>query len=130
MKISWHVSSCIMDTFTCISNRRVINDKKGEARKEKERLQRRNVVKLDFSPSFKQFLEGNWWKDGRVDSGRAICTIVGLLLAEPVCWRRNRAQASVRKSTGTSVLRWPWDVSLAPRWITVCPPEMLFESWL
>ena len=95
MKISWHVSSYIVDTFTCISNRRVINDKKGEARKEKkERLQRRNVVKLGFSPSFKQFLEGNWWEDARVDSGRAICTIVELLLAESLRWRRYRAQSS------------------------------------
>lgn len=132
MKIPWHVSSCIVDTFTCISNRRVINEKKGEARREKtERPQRRNAVKLDYPPSFKLFLEGNCWEDGRVDSGRAICTIMELFTAESPCWRRRyRAQASVRKITGTSVLRWPWNVSLAPRCITVCAPEVPLESWL
>lgn len=105
----------------------------------KERLERRRrrdykeemQLSQTFPPLFKLFLEGNCWEDGRVDSGRAICTIVELFMAESARWRRRyRAHASVRKRAGTSVLRWPWNVSLAPCCITVCTPEMPLKSWL
>lgn len=104
----------------------------------KERLERRRrrdyKEEMWLSQAFPPLLS-SFWKE--IGGKMAEQTVVGrFVLSWSYSWQSHYAgqgtelnQASVRKSTGTSVLRWPWDVSLAPCCITVCTPEMPLESW-